>query len=864
MAPGPIEELALLDLERSNKGASKQRRDQINGEIAVLRDLLPLPESARQRLSQLQIMSLSCVYIRKCNILQKMLPANRCSIEVPCEFSSALTGFILVTTRDGKLVYISENVTEYLGHSMVDMKTQGDSLFDIVDKRDHGTVQAQLLHGVATNEGHRKISFFCRMNMSRTLKRQGGFGDVKVMHVKGHFVPVGQKEGGVAEQHVFMALCTPLITPDVKESLIQNNTTVFRSVHKLDMSFIEITETGEFHLGIGNDQIENKSWYSVLHPEDLTEARAKHIQLIKSRHEMGCMMTVRMLTNSNEVIWVNIVMHVRQALVSNSDDPVIVCINQVVSEEEAKQFKIQGQLFALYAARTPDIFFGGHHFHHFQQMMDPEMLSRQQAQAAYMQHPHLQQAYYADQQRLQFGTPCPTQSDFQQQNKYGIPGLDDIGQQPLHGHTSTIKALKRKLQENFISACKPNKIPRVVSNDNPEGGFSDFGSSGQTHYVMNVNVFRSNGNANDALSTGNGITTYGGETLPMIYQSAPVDPVQAIRQKKAMLVRAIAPVGTPSVVQKLAPTCTLEQVVPEVTIPDCYLTPDPSPANSPKPLISALPLKQETQEINQLTSYVMGRLNELKQNQTIADTQAVQQTNSKKKNLPVIDATFVDSFFDDLRPTQKDVNIKIKTEPLSPEPAVKKADDKHYYQSHKMSLNAPLMTSNSPPPVIQPLPQRSCSIKEEFTLEECTDLEELLDLVDTAGPDANMMSPAYSTESISPAASPSSYTGNVAESSPVSCSFGSSCLKQQNSLDRFHMSPGSSSPGYDGRDDILEPDSWLLEPISMSLDMSLADIETLPELKTDEQDDLYHLKKLLQQSWEPRGTQSSNSHKTTQ
>ena len=56
---------------RSNKGASKQRRDQINAEIATMRDLLPLPETARQRLSQLQIMSLSCVYIRKCNVLQK-------------------------------------------------------------------------------------------------------------------------------------------------------------------------------------------------------------------------------------------------------------------------------------------------------------------------------------------------------------------------------------------------------------------------------------------------------------------------------------------------------------------------------------------------------------------------------------------------------------------------------------------------------------------------------------------------------------------------------------------------------------------------------------------------------------------------
>jgi hypothetical protein len=60
------------------------------------------------------------------------------------------------------------------------MKTQGDSLFDIVDKRDHGTVQAQLLHGGGKMSQDLPTSFFCRMNMSRTLKRQAGFGDVKV------------------------------------------------------------------------------------------------------------------------------------------------------------------------------------------------------------------------------------------------------------------------------------------------------------------------------------------------------------------------------------------------------------------------------------------------------------------------------------------------------------------------------------------------------------------------------------------------------------------------------------------------------------------------------------------------------------
>ena len=104
---------------RSNKGASKQRRDQINGEISTMRDLLPLPESARQRLSQLQIMSLSCVFIRKCNVLQKMVKTSQNNTDAPCDFSQSLTGFLLLTTRDGKLLYISENVTEYLGHSMV-------------------------------------------------------------------------------------------------------------------------------------------------------------------------------------------------------------------------------------------------------------------------------------------------------------------------------------------------------------------------------------------------------------------------------------------------------------------------------------------------------------------------------------------------------------------------------------------------------------------------------------------------------------------------------------------------------------------------------------------------------------------------
>lgn len=92
----------------------------------------------------------------------------------------------------------------------------------------------------------------------------------QVMHVRGHFIPLsdpeaadvaepqptsggqgqgqgqgqqGQGQQGQGQRYVFMATCSPLITPELKENLIQSNTMVFKTVHQLDMSFLEVTKT---------------------------------------------------------------------------------------------------------------------------------------------------------------------------------------------------------------------------------------------------------------------------------------------------------------------------------------------------------------------------------------------------------------------------------------------------------------------------------------------------------------------------------------------------------------------------------------------------------------------------------------------
>lgn len=169
------------------------RRDLINSEIANLRDLLPLPSSTRQRLSQLQLMALVLVYVRKSNYFDqvfKMIGREhqaRC-LDLPSfGFSKALNGFLMMATQTGKLLYISDNAAEYLGHSMEDLLIHGDSVYDIIDKQDHASIQSELMRGLQPetsaniiDNGNEKRIFLCRMNVSRNARRQMRFGDQKV------------------------------------------------------------------------------------------------------------------------------------------------------------------------------------------------------------------------------------------------------------------------------------------------------------------------------------------------------------------------------------------------------------------------------------------------------------------------------------------------------------------------------------------------------------------------------------------------------------------------------------------------------------------------------------------------------------
>ncbi|CAB3238319.1 unnamed protein product [Arctia plantaginis] len=339
-----------FDQGKSTKGASKLRRDLINAEIANLRDLLPLPPSTRQRLSQLQLMALVCVYVRKSNYFQQVFKRfdinQQPSTTLNFGFSKALNGFLMMMTQNGKLLYISDNAAEYLGHSMEDLLIHGDSVYDVIDKQDQQAVRSELSR--APTDGEDRV-FLCRMNVARNARRQMRFGDQKVILVRGHYVsylPLCSRN-----EPVFLCMCTPLAMPETRECVVHGATNVFTTVHAMDMKILHIDSNSEWHLGWERSSLHGVSWYHLLHPDCCKEAQSKHRLITQSEQERSCIALLRLQRRSGQFLWVHAVLQLKDNL-ENSQRPVIVCTNQVLSEQEATVMKANPWLYHYYAVQS--------------------------------------------------------------------------------------------------------------------------------------------------------------------------------------------------------------------------------------------------------------------------------------------------------------------------------------------------------------------------------------------------------------------------------------------------------------------------------------------------------------------------------
>ncbi|XP_056326957.1 neuronal PAS domain-containing protein 4-like [Danio aesculapii] len=327
---------------RSTKGASKARRDQMNSEIRSLRALLPI--SPEHRLSYLHSMSITCTYFRKSVELRGVCDAtvsavceestgvsavNKCVLQecVPQECVSqecvlqecvpqecvlqecvpqecvlqALPGFIVAFTADGKLLYVSENVHEYLGLSMVDV-LQSDSFFDMLDRSD-----VEALRNVLADAGpSAERSVVCRMLVSKALRLRSSCCPL--------LVRLRLRDG------VCVSLCRP--TAD----RLPAHDADFHTHHSADMRFTSASSSVLFHLGFSAEELIGRSWYELLHPDDLRHAADRHATLLTAA---DAEMLIRV--QCKDLTWVWMYTH---ASATAERDAISSC-NYIISAAEA-------------------------------------------------------------------------------------------------------------------------------------------------------------------------------------------------------------------------------------------------------------------------------------------------------------------------------------------------------------------------------------------------------------------------------------------------------------------------------------------------------------------------------------------------
>ncbi|NWS90454.1 NPAS4 protein, partial [Toxostoma redivivum] len=306
---------------RSTKSASKARRDQINVELQALRSLLPISAQEKERLSYLHTMALVCLRLRGAQLFPSGLPPPA-GPALGTELLSLLPGFLLVLSADSKLVYISENVAQVLGLSVVELLAQGDTVFDILDGRVGEDVHKKLL--LAREEPGREVTFVSEMRTSKAFRLQHGGN--RVVAVCGRFVALHCPPSPLTT--AFLALCTPLVqSPTDGEAASQDD--VFQSMHLLDMTFIDVTESVTYHLGYHREELVGQSWYSLLHPEDADLAAAQHRAVALGAGSGTAVL--RMMRKDRAWTWLHVW--------ARRDGGCITCTCRCLREEEAAHLR---------------------------------------------------------------------------------------------------------------------------------------------------------------------------------------------------------------------------------------------------------------------------------------------------------------------------------------------------------------------------------------------------------------------------------------------------------------------------------------------------------------------------------------------
>ncbi|ELW47278.1 Endothelial PAS domain-containing protein 1 [Tupaia chinensis] len=288
-------------------------------------------------------MRLAISFLRTHKLLSSVCSENESEAEADQQMDNlylkALEGFIAVVTQDGDMIFLSENISKFMGLTQVELT--GHSIFDFTHPCDHEEIRENLSlkNGSGFGKKSKDVSterdFFMRMkctvtNRGRTVNLKSATW--KVLHCTGqvkvyndcppHSSLCGYKEPLLS---CLIIMCEPIQHPSHMDIPLDSKT--FLSRHSMDMKFTYCDDRITELIGYHPEELLGRSAYEFYHALDSESMTKSHQNLCTKGQVVSGQ--YRMLAKHGGYVWLEtqgtVIYNPR-----NLQPQCIMCVNYVL------------------------------------------------------------------------------------------------------------------------------------------------------------------------------------------------------------------------------------------------------------------------------------------------------------------------------------------------------------------------------------------------------------------------------------------------------------------------------------------------------------------------------------------------------
>ncbi|XP_049726464.1 endothelial PAS domain-containing protein 1 isoform X2 [Elephas maximus indicus] len=333
--------------KEKSRDAARCRRSKETEVFYELAHELPLPHSVSSHLDKASIMRLAISFLRTHKLLSSVCSENESEAEADQQMDNlylkALEGFIAVVTQDGDMIFLSENISKFMGLTQVELT--GHSIFDFTHPCDHEEIRENLSlkngsgFGKKSKDMSTERDFFMRMkctvtNRGRTVNLKSATW--KVLHCTGqmkvynncppHSSLCGYKEPLLS---CLIIMCEPIQHPSHMDIPLDSKT--FLSRHSMDMKFTYCDDRITELIGYHPEELLGRSAYEFYHALDSENMTKSHQNLCTKGQVVSGQ--YRMLAKHGGYVWLEtqgtVIYNPR-----NLQPQCITCVNYVLSDIE--------------------------------------------------------------------------------------------------------------------------------------------------------------------------------------------------------------------------------------------------------------------------------------------------------------------------------------------------------------------------------------------------------------------------------------------------------------------------------------------------------------------------------------------------